>query len=455
MASSASLSFVFLLFALFAMLLVASATDSSTNVAQDDADVMEKAEIDAAALGQEDLNAMKKKKKGGGGAKKKNGGGGAKKKNGGGGANKKCKPKPSNKGKMEIAIQDEEALMRGSDEQRMNIYKRAKQIGATWVRQMFYFGSTHPCTPPSWIADVSVKYDRLVKEAHAAKLKVHIVLTGVSAAWGTYCNVSTGNPDISTYKAQMRQWVQFFGSRGVRRFSTWNEPNLASFMCAGKYTEGKDVDHGGCSVSYKQNAKKFLQVYKAGYKVIRTLQKKNHWKKVQIFLGEYAGFTGAKFTELLLKKSKLKADGFSWHPYQYCNPPSVKGKGKFLPGRCKRAMNGMGYVFDSQKMLAKWAKSKRLLTPQGKRVPLYLTEFGYHRDYKADGVPEGKRANWYAQALSRAKKAKAKGFVLFQFYPQNQKWDTSLFNADGTLTKSFRRVYKWARSKCYKVAKKL
>jgi hypothetical protein len=249
----------------------------------------------------------------------------------------------------------------------------------------------------------------------------------------------------------MREYVQFFGELGVRRFSVWNEPNLPTFLCAGKFAEGKDVDHGGCSASYKQNANKFLELYKAGYKIIRDLQKKNHWgKKVQILFGEYAGHTGFRMTDLMLKKAKLKADGYSWHPYQYCNPPTVKGKGKFLPGRCQRAMNGIGYVFESQKMLAKWAKSKRLTTPKGKVVPMYLTEFGYHRETKANGVPEKHRAKWYALALERARNANAKGFVLYQFYPRPQDWDTSLLNADGSYTESFRRIHAWAKSRGYK-----
>jgi hypothetical protein len=193
-------------------------------------------------------------------------------------------------------------------------------------------------------------------------------------------------------------------------------------------------------------------LYKSGYNIIRSLQKQKKIGPVKIWIGEYAGFGGIGFTARMLKKSKLKADGFSWHPYQYCNPPSVKGKGKFIKGYCKRAMGGMGYVKDAQKALAKWAKSGRLTTPGGKKVPMYLTEFGYHRKAPS-GIPEKYRAKWYPQALERSRKAGVKGFVLYQFYPQAQAWDTSILQADGTPTPSFRRLHAWAKSRGYKVQK--
>jgi len=281
----------------------------------------------------------------------------------------------------------------------------------------------------------------------------------VAASWGAACGASTGNPDIAYYKQFIAQYFQFFYKLGVRRFSLWNEPNLASFLCAGTATSTSDVDKSTCTASANANAMKFLQLYREGSKVIRTLQKKNKWRKVQIILGEFAGHGGVRFLERLLKKTKLKADGFSWHPYQYCNPPSVKGGGKYIKGHCRRAMGGMGWLGEAQKALKKWAKSKRLTTPSGKRVPMYLTEFGYHRKAPAGkpkkpyGIPESYRAKWYKLALERARKAGVKGFVLYQFYPRPQEWDTSLLHSNGKYTKSFRGIHAWAKSRGYKVKK--
>jgi hypothetical protein len=115
-------------------------------------------------------------------------------------------------------------------------------------------------------------------------------------------------------------------------------------------------------------------------------------------------------------------------------------------------MGGIGYAKDVQKQLKKWAKSGRLTTPKGKPVPMYLTEFGYHR--KAPyGIPEKYRAKWYPKAMEWARKSGARGMVLYQFYPQAQAWDTSVLEANGAPTPSYLKLWKWAQSRGYKVKK--
>jgi hypothetical protein len=352
---------------------------------------------------------------------------------------------------MEIAVQDEAVMYAGTDAQRFAVLVRAKQLGATYLRQMLYMGRVHPCNGQNAINGVAGLYNRIVAEARGAGLKTQIVLTGIAAAWGNVCGgkVNTGHVSVGFWKKFIGTWVPFFYKRGVRRFSLYNEPNLPSFLCAGKVKTGKDVDSSKCKAKMAKNAAYYYKLYSEGYKTIRSLQKKKLiGKGVKIWIGEYAGSEGTKFTDMMLKKHKLKADGFSYHPYQYCTAPSVKGK-KFTKGLCRRAMHGIGYVKDVQKKLAGWAKSKKLTTPGGKRVPLYLTEFGYHR--KAPySIPEKWRAKWYPKAMAYAAKAGVKGFVLYQMIPQAQAWDTSILEANGAPTPSFRAIHKWAKSKGYK-----
>jgi hypothetical protein len=292
-----------------------------------------------------------------------------------------------------------------------------------------------------------------MKEATANGLKVQITLTGVAANWGNACGKSTGsNPSVEYWKTFVAKYVQFFYARGARRFSLWNEPNLPSFLCAGNTVTGKDVDHSKCSTSPAKNAALYYRLYSSGYKVIRTMQKQGViGRDAKIWIGEYAGAGGVSFTSRMLKKYKIKADGFSWHPYQYCTPPTTKGK-SFVKGLCRRAMGGIGYVRDVKRQLTKWAKAGRLTTPKGKPVPMYLTEFGYHRK-GAYGIPEKYRASWYPKALEFARKAGVKGFVLYQFYPQAQAWDTSVLEANGKPTPSFLKLWKWAQKRKYKVKK--
>jgi hypothetical protein len=318
---------------------------------------------------------------------------------------------------------------------------------------MLYIGRVHKCWGDAAVNQVASAYNRIVSEARSAGLKTQITLTGVAANWGNACgNINTGSkPSVAEWKKFVATWVPFFYKRGVRRFSLWNEPNLASFLCAGVTTTGADVDHSKCSTPSAKNAALYYKLYTSGYKVIRSLEKKKIIGKTKIWIGEFAGAGGIGFLERILKKYKLKADGLSWHPYQYCNPPNIKGRGKFIPGFCKRAMGGMGWIPTFNKAMAKWASTKRLTTPSGKRVPMYLTEFGYH--LKAPyGIPEKYRAKWYPKALEVARKAGVKGFVLYQMYSQPQAWDTSILNADGSPTASFRAIHKWAKKHGYKTS---
>jgi hypothetical protein len=312
---------------------------------------------------------------------------------------------------------------------------------------MIYISRLDPCLGEPVVAQNAALYDRLVSEATAAGFKLQMLITGVAASWGDVCNHSSGtNPNISNYQTFVATWVPFFYSRGVRRFSLWNEPNLKGFLCA-----QSDPNSGSCNSSASVNVALWLKLYQVGTAVIRALQQNGTIGQIELFFGEYAGFDGVEFTDRLWNLTdSLTADGFSWHPYQFCNPPSVRGPGKFLPGYCQRAMQGMGYIYDLQGHLDLWANEKKLLTPQGQRVPMYGTEFGYQRS-PPDGIPEEYRAQWYVQALEIARVAGAKGFVLYQFYPAGQSWDTSLLESDGSPTPSLIAIQAWAKAHGYNV----
>jgi len=299
-----------------------------------------------------------------------------------------------------------------------------------------------------------------------------MVLTGVAANWGvprgcTGPFLPTGvKPDLKNWATFVKNIVIFFSAKGldVRRFSLWNEPNHPSFLCNGNVVPPKDgnIDHSKCDAPKKTSVSLLVNLYKTGYSVIQKLKANGTISKnVKVFLGELAG-ADIPFIDAVFKNNKLKADGFSFHPYQYCTPPEVKTVPKNAP--CKRAMKGISYIPDVQTRLDSLHKSGHLTTPSGKRVPLYLTEFGYFQKCsKANvaaklgmcvfGISANLRAQWYPRALQFAAKHNVQGFVLYQFQKSKDgSWNTALLDKDNKSTPAYCATYAWAKHHKYPVA---
>jgi len=171
---------------------------------------------------------------------------------------------------------------------------------------------------------------------------------------------------------------------------------------------------------------------------------------VQILIGELAGaHKGAKFMEMFLKAGKpLKAHGFASHPYQYCTDPSSK---KFVfPSSCKRKMvGGIAWTKNLVTLTQKWATQNKLITPGGKKVPVYLTEFGYHQTGPY-AIPQELRAKWFPKAMDVAQKGGAKQMVVYQLWPSTTgSWDTGLFDQAGAPLPAFIALKSWAKDHGY------
>jgi len=362
--------------------------------------------------------------------------------------------------KMEISIQDEGVFTSDDDGVRIKALNQAAALGATYVRQMVLMHMIHPCRGGEALRYLNA-LNRIVAEAKARGLKMQMVLTGVAANWGVprgcaapYTKPTGSKPSIKGWSAYVKKWVTYFAAKGVRRFSMWNEPNHPSFLCAGAVVAPKDgdVDHARCQAKEADNVKLYQKVYKAGWDAVQQLKKaKKVPKSVKVWIGEFAGH-GLDFLTPLLKGKKFKADGFSYHPYQYCSPPATK-KSNFPVATCKRKMGGISWIPDVAKALKAAAKKGSLRTPGKKTVPLFLTEFGYHRQGR-NALPENVRAKWYPQALAFAKKNKVKGFTLYQIVPSPVRtpslWDTSLLQPDLNASPSFRAIHAWAKKSGYK-----
>jgi len=360
---------------------------------------------------------------------------------------------------MELAAHDEVAFLSPDANVRELSISRARALGVTYIRQMVWWHLLHSCRGADALAYLGQLRDMVVT-AQRHGIRVQLVVAGVAASWGVprgchapYTTPTGVKPNVAHYKTFVSNIVQFFNKLGVKRFSLWNEPNLASFLCSTTTSSSSNVDSVKCKSSKAALAKLFVTLYKAGYGVIQSLKKSGKVSKdTRILFGELAGFDPS-FVDLALKGQKIKADGFSYHPYQYCSNPTTKKK-VFPVKTCHRLMHGTSWIPDAKSALSRWHKSGVLRTPGGGVVPLYLTEFGYHVQ-GPNRMPENIRSKWYPQALEFARKLGVKGFVLYQFQPSPVKtpplWDTSILDGALNPKPSYRAIWNWAKSRKYKV----
>jgi len=380
------------------------------------------------------------------------------KKNGG-----KVKKVPKGK-KMEIAVQDENAFTTDDVNTRNIAYAQAKAIGATVIRKMLSLHLIHPCRGTAAVDEIN-KMSRFVSEARSHGMKVQLTICGVAANWGLPRGCAgkwkpTGEkPNIKNYQKLVSKYVQYFSKLGVKRFSSWNEPNHPAFLCAGKskVSSSGDVDSTVCADNKSKRYLLYGKLHKAAWGVVQKLKKaKKIPKSVELWFGEFSG-NGMKAAETIFKKLKIAADAYSFHPYQYCTPPNTF-KAIYAPGSSchKTTQGGIASAKQTQAFIRKWAKKGRFRTPKGGIPPLYLTEFGYHR-LGVNAIPEPYRAKWYPMAMTVAAKAHARGMVLYQMFPSGPGapptlWDTGFLAYGGGASPSSNALRAWAQKRGYKVA---
>jgi hypothetical protein len=267
------------------------------------------------------------------------------------------------------------------------------------------------------------------------------------------------NPTPANFGRFVAEQVPYYYSQGVRRFSLYNEPNLPFFMCAGDVQDVKTnfmEDAVKCKGkgSLARAANLYYKLYKSGYSAIRGLQKRGAiGKDVEILIGEISSaHAGVQFMDLVLKNGPLKADGMAIHPYQFCTDPRSKAKPtKGSP--CSRWMpGGIAWLDEWTYGVSRWAKSKRLVTTQGKVVPVLVTEFGYLRAPSTTKIPEDFRAKWLPYAFDVAKKAGVKQMLQFGVFAGTDpnSWDSGIIDPNGTPLPSFIALRDWARRNGYK-----
>jgi GH35 family endo-1,4-beta-xylanase len=329
--------------------------------------------------------------------------------------------------RMEVALQDDPAFVSELTLKRGKALKLASRLHVTRIRVNLPWRSivdhANSKKRPKHRHYDFTSYDALFNAAGRHGIKLQVTICGPAPRW------ATGDGKKGNYKVRLADYEHYV--RGVAkhfrhhvdRYSIWNEPNFRSW-----------------NSPLKGNAERYRKMYVAAYKIIR-----HYDGRAKVLIGETSPY-GKKgestspitFLRAVTKHGKLKADGYSHHPYDYVHGPHWPS-----PHDANASISQLDNLTEA---LDKLAKKGKLTTRAGKPLDLYLTEFGYMRNgrYKK---PTTKRANYlrdaFAIALRNPRVREMTQYGLAPPPPYSKHWDMSIVTRKGKPTKVFKTLAAW------------
>ena len=341
---------------------------------------------------------------------------------------------------MELALQDDAVLVTNAYYGRARGLDKARELGINLIRVNVIWsqvvgGSTNRRTRPSNVSYDFTAYDQLVVAARERGFQVQMALTGPAPRWATGNRRRAGpyKPKYRYFEDFVEATVSHFGGL-VNRYSIWNEPN-----------------HVGWLAPLKSAPALYSQLYRVAYSAIKRIN-----PGAQVLIGEtapYASRRGVATPPLRFlrgvfranskykgrRRYALKADGFAHHPYDFGHKPTYR-----FPGRDNVTLATLSRLTSALDRLRKY---KLLSRPDGGRLDLYLTEYGYMQSgrYK---LRDATRAAYLKQAYSMARRhgrvRQMLQFLLVQPAKRYRFFDTALLGAKGKETRAFRTMKSWA-----------
>ena len=276
---------------------------------------------------------------------------------------------------MELAIQDEGVFVVGNKRwQGDKPYEYARAIGVTRIRVNLAWAYTmYPIQysarkRPRVISYDFSNIDALVNRAAENGMRVHLSLTGPAPRWA---NSRKNQPQRGAwYKpnaTEFGKWASVVAAhfRGrVDRYSIWNEPNWKTWL--GPLSRGPAL---------------YRSLYSRGYTAVKKAD-----RRAKVLIGETSpyGRPGLSTAPLAFLRAvtcvnkkykrarnctKLKADGYAHHPYDFRHAPAFQ-----YPGEDNVTIGTLSRL---TKALDKLSRAGVLRKNGGGRMPLYLTEYGY------------------------------------------------------------------------------
>ena len=221
----------------------------------------------------------------------------------------------------------------------------------------------------------------------------------------------------------MHDVAQHFKGR-VDRYSIWNEPNWPGWLAP-----------------YKSAPHIYANLYRAGYIAVKSVD-----PGAKVLFGELApqahrgkSLAPLTFLRRATAHGHFKADGLAHHPYAFTVAPTSR-KG----GRNDVTMGTLGRLTHLLHVLA---RGRKLRTPQGGSLPVYLTEYGYFAKGPRS-LGSRRRAVYlrkgFQMALHTPSVREMTQYTLVA-PPRHITWDTSLVTQGGRPSSAFSKLSSWIR----------
>jgi hypothetical protein len=349
----------------------------------------------------------------------------------------RCRESP---GRLEVAVLENVVLVGREYGDRDAALRQITDLGASWVKVMVLWSRVAP-RPESRAAPAEIrydfgKYDSAVDAVAQRGLCVEFALSGPAPAWATADGrLGVREPDADRFAGFARAAAEHFRGR-VTRYSIWNEPNHSAWISP----------QGSAPEIYRR-------LYEAGHEAIEEVD-----PSARVLIGEtspYArpGVSTAplEFLRELTCRDRdyqpvrecepLEADGYAHHPYDFVHAPGFR-----FPGRDNATLGTLDHLTEA---LDRLAEEGALATPEGRPLPLYLTEFGYFATGRLR-VPAARRAAWLAQAFEVARRnprvRQMLQYLLVQPPPDfpGGKFNTGIVSQNGRPGPAYRALAEWA-----------
>jgi hypothetical protein len=322
-------------------------------------------------------------------------------------------PRVRTKG-TEVAIQDEAVWLYrdyfNRPGQRQQAYKLAYALGVRWIRWNIYWG--HFVRHRGFGI-----WDTAIKEAAAAGIRSQITIAP-TPEWDRTGDKRLRNLRPNTALAALfAKGIARHYKGCVTRYSSGNEVNLTRFF----------APQGNTAPA------RYRTFYNAMYRAIKGVDRNN-----QVLLGEFtSAHNPLKFlTKMVNVRGGVRTDGVAVHPFMFYTEPGKP------TSRRDRSFVGINRIPEIKRTLAALARKKQLLTPKGKQVPIYGTEFGYlvRGTY---AMSEAKRKVWAVKAFQVARKQGMAQLLWYMIsnappgFQTGDKWDSGLVGLNGSLSSTY------------------